>query len=74
VEAISTTDSEIHFLPEPFSLKQLAGKVKEGIVAETAARESRSEGRELKCPEFRSFPRCLPGTKQGLVSLTPQQQ
>ena len=31
------TDSDIHFLPKPFSLKQLAGKVKEVIVAEPAA-------------------------------------
>jgi two-component system cell cycle sensor histidine kinase/response regulator CckA len=32
------TDSEIHFLPKPFSLKQLAGKVKEVIVAEALAK------------------------------------
>jgi two-component system, cell cycle sensor histidine kinase and response regulator CckA len=32
------TDSEIHFLPKPFSLKQLAGKVKEVIVAEAVAK------------------------------------
>jgi two-component system cell cycle sensor histidine kinase/response regulator CckA len=31
------TDTEIHFLPKPFSLKQLAGKVKEVIVAEAPA-------------------------------------
>ena len=31
------TDTQIHFLPKPFSLKQLAGKVKEVIVAEPAA-------------------------------------
>ncbi|HXP72950.1 MAG TPA: PAS domain-containing protein [Stellaceae bacterium] len=31
------TDSDIHFLPKPFSLKQLAGKVKEVIVSEPAA-------------------------------------
>jgi two-component system, cell cycle sensor histidine kinase and response regulator CckA len=30
------TDSEIHFLPKPFSLKQLAGKVKEVISGEAA--------------------------------------
>jgi len=30
------TDSDIHFLPKPFSLKQLAGKVKEVIVRESA--------------------------------------
>jgi len=30
-------DSDIHFLPKPFSLKQLAGKVKEVIVAEAPA-------------------------------------
>ena len=29
------SDSEIHFLPKPFSLKQLAGKVKEVISGET---------------------------------------
>ena len=28
------TDSDIHFLPKPFSLKQLAGKVKEVISGE----------------------------------------
>ena len=28
------SDSEIHFLPKPFSLKQLAGKVKEVISGE----------------------------------------
>jgi two-component system cell cycle sensor histidine kinase/response regulator CckA len=27
------TDAEIHFLPKPFSLKQLAGKVKEVMSA-----------------------------------------
>jgi two-component system cell cycle sensor histidine kinase/response regulator CckA len=32
------TDSEIHFLPKPFSLKQLAGKVKEVIVAGAPAK------------------------------------
>ena len=31
------TDTQIHFLPKPFSLKQLAGKVKEVIVAEAPA-------------------------------------
>jgi two-component system cell cycle sensor histidine kinase/response regulator CckA len=31
------TDSDIHFLPKPFSLKQLAAKVKEVISGETAA-------------------------------------
>ncbi|TMJ63199.1 MAG: PAS domain S-box protein [Alphaproteobacteria bacterium] len=31
------SDSEIHFLPKPFSLKQLAGKVKEVISGETVA-------------------------------------
>jgi len=31
------SDRDIHFLPKPFSLKQLAGKVKEVIVAEAAA-------------------------------------
>ena len=30
------SDSDIHFLPKPFSLKQLAGKVKEVIVREPA--------------------------------------
>jgi two-component system cell cycle sensor histidine kinase/response regulator CckA len=30
------SDSEIHFLPKPFSLKQLAGKVKEVISGEAA--------------------------------------
>jgi hypothetical protein len=29
------SDSNIHFLPKPFSLKQLAGKVKEVISGET---------------------------------------
>jgi len=29
------SDSEIHFLPKPFSFKQLAGKVKEVISGET---------------------------------------
>ena len=28
------SDSDIHFLPKPFSLKQLAGKVKEVISGE----------------------------------------
>jgi two-component system cell cycle sensor histidine kinase/response regulator CckA len=32
------TDTQIHFLPKPFSLKQLAGKVKEVIVAEAPAK------------------------------------
>jgi two-component system, cell cycle sensor histidine kinase and response regulator CckA len=32
------TDTEIHFLPKPFSLKQLAGKVKEVMVAEAPAK------------------------------------
>jgi two-component system cell cycle sensor histidine kinase/response regulator CckA len=32
------TDSDIHFLPKPFSLKQLAGKVKEVIVATEPAK------------------------------------
>jgi two-component system, cell cycle sensor histidine kinase and response regulator CckA len=32
------TDTEIHFLPKPFSLKQLAGKVKEVLVAEAPAK------------------------------------
>ena len=31
------SDSEIHFLPKPFSLKQLAGKVKEVISGEAEA-------------------------------------
>jgi len=31
------TDSDIHFLPKPFSLKQLAGKVKEVISGEAVA-------------------------------------
>src|SRR5204862_4117223 len=31
------SDSEIHFLPKPFSLKQLASKVKEVISGETVA-------------------------------------
>ena len=31
------SDSDIHFLPKPFSLKQLAGKVKEVISGETVA-------------------------------------
>jgi two-component system cell cycle sensor histidine kinase/response regulator CckA len=30
------SDSEIHFLPKPFSLKQLASKVKEVISGEAA--------------------------------------
>ncbi len=30
------SDSDIHFLPKPFSLKQLAGKVKEVISGEAA--------------------------------------
>ncbi|HKF73255.1 MAG TPA: PAS domain-containing protein [Stellaceae bacterium] len=32
------SDSDIHFLPKPFSLKQLAGKVKEVIAAEAPAK------------------------------------
>jgi hypothetical protein len=38
VEAISSTDGEIHFVPKPFSLARLPGKVKEVIVAEAAAK------------------------------------
>jgi two-component system, cell cycle sensor histidine kinase and response regulator CckA len=31
------SDADIHFLPKPFTLKQLAGKVKEMISGETEA-------------------------------------
>ena len=34
--SVWTKDSRIHFLPKPFTLKQLAGKVKE-VMAEDAA-------------------------------------
>jgi two-component system cell cycle sensor histidine kinase/response regulator CckA len=35
------SDAEIHFLPKPFSLKQLAGRVKEAIGGEAEAAERR---------------------------------
>src|SRR5436309_13505496 len=38
------TDSDIHFLPKPFSLKQLAGKVKEVISGEAVAEVSAGNG------------------------------
>ncbi len=31
------SDTDIHFLPKPFSLKQLAGKVKEVMMSEAPA-------------------------------------
>ena len=43
------SDSDIHFLPKPFSLKQLASKVKEVISGEDRRNARPASGQNFRC-------------------------